>query len=137
MAFEVTTSVTPGIPEDQPLGTQGEERGNTSKSHDGAAKVSGDSEARPGKEPATGGIDTDEFGIEWDQDVLCSVSEAIVPPHVEEKLKDAPLGKLFEDAGKNLTKVSFLICFKCFVHLLRTCSDTKSLKCRDLRCSMY
>ena len=137
MVFEVTTPVTPGIPEDQPLGTQDEDKGNTSEPYDDAAKVPGDSEAKLVDESATRGINTDTFGIEWDEDVLCNISEAIVPPHVEEKLKDAPLGNLFDEAGKNLTKVSFLICFEFFVCLLRTRSDTKSLKCWDLRCSMH
>ena len=130
--FEVTTPVTPGIPEDQPLGTQDEEKGNTGEPYDDAAKVPGNFKARPVEEPATGGINIDAFGTKWDQDVLRNVSEAIVPPHVEEKLKDAPLGSLFDEAEKNLTKVSLLICFEYFVCLLRTCSDTKSLKCRDL-----
>ena len=127
MAFEAATPVTPGIPEGQPLGTQDEEEGN----------VGNDFEAQPVEEPAAEGINIDALGIKWDQDMLRNISEAVVPPHVEDKLKDAPFGSLFDETEKNLTKVSLLICFEHLACLLRICSDMKCLKYRNLQCSTY
>ena len=98
MVFEAATPVTPAIPEDQPLGTQDEDKGNA----DNAAEASA-------KKPITEGINIDAFGIEWDQDLFRGISEATVPPAVVDKLKDAPFDALFDEAEKNLTNVKFHI----------------------------
>ena len=138
MDFEATAPVTPRIPDDHPLGTQEKEKDVVNKSQDNTAKVPRESEAvpmagfrapsefltpigqRPGKEPATKGIDVGKLSFEWDlseadQDVLRSVSDTIAPPHLEGKLKDAPSGNLFDQARMHLTKVGISACFEFFI----------------------
>ena len=100
MVFEAATPVTPGVPDDQPLGAQ-----------DKKGEAGGASEAQPEK-PAPENINVDALGINWDRDTLRKISEANVPSAVGDKLKDAPFGALFDEAENNLTKVKLLSCFE-------------------------
>ena len=107
MVFEAATPVTPGIRDDQPLGAQDEVKGS-------AGNIP---EAQP-KKPAFEDINVDALGINWDRNLLRSISEATVPPLLEDKLKETSFDDIFNESKKNLTKVKFLICFEHSTFLL-------------------
>jgi len=115
--FEAATPVSPGTFDEQPLGTQHKEKGDAGDT----------SEAHP-EMPASEDINVDALGINWDQGLLRSISEATVPPFLEDKLKETSFDEIFDESKKNLTKVKILICFVYLALLLRIYfSDTKSL----------